>query len=59
MAEAFCCAYQYDLFVDDKNRNCCTGAALMNQAAEHAKQQGAERLDLQTAFFKSNWSAFV
>jgi len=40
----------YDLFVDDKNRNCGTGAALMNRAAEHAKQHGAARLDLQTAF---------
>jgi ribosomal protein S18 acetylase RimI-like enzyme len=40
----------YDLFVEDKNRNCGTGAALMNRAAEHAKQEGAARLDLQTAF---------
>ena len=40
----------YDLFVDVKSRNRGTGAALMNQAAEHAKQEGAARLDLQTAF---------
>ena len=39
----------YDLFVDDQNRNCGTGAALMNQAAKHAKRLGAARLDLQTA----------
>jgi ribosomal protein S18 acetylase RimI-like enzyme len=40
----------YDLFVDVKSRNRGTGAALMNRAAEHAKQEGAARLDLQTAF---------
>ena len=40
----------YDLFVDDRNRKCGTGTELMNRAAEHAKQQGAARLDLQTAF---------
>ena len=40
----------YDLFVDAKNRNRGTGAALMNRAAEYAKQEGASRLDLQTAF---------
>ena len=40
----------YDLFVDVKSRNRGTGAALMNQAAEHAKQEGAARLDLQIAF---------
>lgn len=40
----------YDLFVDEKSRNCGTGTALMNRAAEHAKQEGAARLDLQTAF---------
>jgi len=40
----------YDLFVDEKNRNRGTGAALMNRAAEYAKLEGAARLDLQTAF---------
>jgi ribosomal protein S18 acetylase RimI-like enzyme len=40
----------YDLFVDAKNRNRGTGTALMNRAAEHARLEGAARLDLQTAF---------
>ena len=40
----------YDLFVDSSVRNGGTGALLMNQAAEYAKQEGAARLDLQTDF---------
>jgi len=40
----------YDLFVDSGRRNAGTGALLMNRAAEYAKQEGAARVDLQTAF---------
>ena len=40
----------YDLYVDASGRNSGIGALLMNRAAEHAKEQGASRVDLMTAF---------
>lgn len=40
----------YDLYVDASGRNSGIGALLMNRAAEHAKEQGATRVDLMTAF---------
>lgn len=39
----------YDLYVDQRVRNAGVGAQLMNRASEYAKQQGASRLELQTA----------
>jgi ribosomal protein S18 acetylase RimI-like enzyme len=40
----------YDLYVVPNSRNSGVGALLMNRAAEHAKEQGASRIDLMTAF---------
>lgn len=40
----------YDLYVDVGNRNSGIGASLMNRASECAKEQGASRVDLMTAF---------
>jgi len=40
----------YDLFVVSNSRNSGVGALLMNRATEHAKEQGASRIDLTTAF---------
>ena len=39
----------YDLYVDAELRNSGIGAQLMNRATEWAKENGAGRLDLQTA----------
>jgi ribosomal protein S18 acetylase RimI-like enzyme len=39
----------YDLYVDVNDRNSGIGTLLMNRAAEHAKEQGASRVDLRTA----------
>ena len=40
----------YDLYVDASTRNSGAGAALMNKATEYAKEEGASRIDLMTAF---------
>lgn len=40
----------YDLYVDASGRNSGIGALLMNKASEYAKEQGAKRIDLMTAF---------
>lgn len=40
----------YDLYVGASDRNSGIGTLLMNRAAEHAKEQGASRVDLMTAF---------
>lgn len=40
----------YDLYVAASGRNLGVGAQLMNKASEYAKQQGASRVDLMTAF---------
>lgn len=40
----------YDLYVVPDSRNSGIGALLMNRASEHAKEQGASRIDLTTAF---------
>ena len=40
----------YDLYVDKKSRQSGVGKLLMNKASEFAKQSGASRLDLLTAF---------
>lgn len=39
----------YDLYVESDSRNAGTGALLMNRAADHARDQGASRVDLLTA----------
>ena len=39
----------YDLYVDADVRNGGIGAQLMNRATEYAREQGAKRLDLETA----------
>lgn len=40
----------YDLYVDECARNTGIGALLMNKATEFAKDEGASRIDLLTAF---------
>lgn len=40
----------YDLYVETKGRNLGVGAQLMKKASEYAKEQGASRIDLMTAF---------
>ena len=40
----------YDLYVDADVRNAGIGAMLMNRATEYAREQGASRIDLMTAF---------
>jgi ribosomal protein S18 acetylase RimI-like enzyme len=40
----------YDLYVDEHYRKSGVGKQLMNKASEFAKQSGASRLDLLTAF---------
>lgn len=40
----------YDLYVEARARNSGIGALLMNRASAFAKEQGASRVDLQTAF---------
>ncbi len=40
----------YDLYVDTNERNSGIGALLMNKASKYAKEQGASRIDLMTAF---------
>jgi ribosomal protein S18 acetylase RimI-like enzyme len=40
----------YDLYVDASARNSGVGALLMGRASEYAKEQGASRVDLMTAF---------
>ena len=40
----------YDLYVVPDSRNSGVGALLMNRATEHAKEHGASRIDLMTAF---------
>ena len=40
----------YDLYVDASDRNSGIGALLMSRAAEYAREQGASRIDLMTAF---------
>ena len=40
----------YDLYVVHNSRNSGVGALLMNRATEHAKEHGASRIDLMTAF---------
>jgi len=40
----------YDLYVDASSRYSGVGALLMNSASEFAKEQGASRIDLMTAF---------
>ena len=40
----------YDLYVDQSMRKTGIGEALMNRASEHARQAGARRVDLLTAF---------
>lgn len=39
----------YDIYVDESSRNAGIGALLMNRASEYAKEQGASRVDLETA----------
>ena len=40
----------YDLYVEASDRNNGIGAMLMNRATAYAKEQGASRIDLRTAF---------
>ena len=40
----------YDLYVDDCSRNQGIGASLMNKASGYAREEGASRIDLMTAF---------
>ncbi len=40
----------YDLYVDASGRNSGVGALLMNKASKYAKEHGASRIDLMTAF---------
>jgi ribosomal protein S18 acetylase RimI-like enzyme len=40
----------YDLYVDECDRKSGIGEALMNKATEFAKESGASRIDLLTAF---------
>ncbi len=40
----------YDLYVAASARNSGIGALLMNRASEYAREQGASRMDLMTAF---------
>lgn len=40
----------YDLYVDEGDRNGGIGALLMNKATEFARNEGASRIDLLTAF---------
>jgi len=40
----------HDLYVDEQGRRSGIGEALMNKAAEFAKESGASRIDLLTAF---------
>jgi ribosomal protein S18 acetylase RimI-like enzyme len=40
----------YDLYVEQKSRKSGVGKQLMDRASEFAKQKGASRLDLLTAF---------
>jgi ribosomal protein S18 acetylase RimI-like enzyme len=40
----------YDLYVINNARNLGVGALLMNKAKDYAKEQGASRIDLMTAF---------
>ncbi len=40
----------YDLYVDSSGRNMGIGAMLMNRATGFAREQGASRIDLMTAF---------
>ncbi|RLB99720.1 MAG: GNAT family N-acetyltransferase [Deltaproteobacteria bacterium] len=40
----------YDLYVDASDRNSGIGALLMNRASGYAREEGASRIDLMTAF---------
>lgn len=46
--DAFKIYILHDLFVDSSVRNAGVGAALMNQAASYARDEGAGRIDLMT-----------